>query len=81
MYVRFNDFGESSLNILVYFYLEAESYSEELEKREEILLSIMKLAEQLNVEFAFPTRTLMIEAASEAKANTPHTPVLGSVAR
>jgi MscS family membrane protein len=81
IYVRFHDFGESSLNILVYFYLETASYSEELEKREEILLSIMKLAEQLNIEFAFPTRTLMIEAASEAKTDTLHTRFLGSVAR
>jgi MscS family membrane protein len=77
IYVRFNDFGESSLNILVYFYLETASYSEELEKREEILLSIMKLAEQLHIEFAFPTRTLLIETASEVKAERRHTPNFG----
>jgi MscS family membrane protein len=77
IFVRFNDLGESSLNILVVFYLETNSYREELEKREEILLAIMKLAEQLNIEFAFPTRTLVIEAPSEAKAEMPHTPILG----
>lgn len=72
MYVRFNDFGESSLNILVYFYLTTTSYAEELEKREEILLSIMDLVEQLNIEFAFPTRTLVIEPPAEAKAGEVH---------
>ena len=59
--VRFNDFGESSLNILVYFHLETTEYSAELEAREEILLSIMDLAAELGVDFAFPTRTLVIE--------------------
>jgi hypothetical protein len=52
-----------------------------LEKREEILLSIMKLVEQLGIDFAFPTRTLVIDAASEAKADRLHTPVLGTIVR
>jgi MscS family membrane protein len=71
IYIRFNDFGESSLNILVYFYLETTSYAEELEKREEILLRIMGLAERLRIEFAFPTRTLVIEAPSGADDSAP----------
>jgi MscS family membrane protein len=59
--VRFNDFGESSLNILVYFHLKTTEYSAELEAREEILLRIWDLASELGVDFAFPTRTLVIE--------------------
>jgi MscS family membrane protein len=59
--VRLNDFGESSLNILVYFHVETTEYSAELEAREKILLSIMDLAAELGVDFAFPTRTLVIE--------------------
>ena len=47
--VRFNDFGESSLNILVYFYLETTKYSAELEAREEILLRIMDVAKQSDI--------------------------------
>jgi len=47
--VRFNDFGESSLNILVYFYLETTNYSAELEAREEILLRIMDVAKQSDI--------------------------------
>ena len=60
--VRFNDFGESSLNILVYFHIETTDYSAELAAREEILLQIMDLAKQLGIDFAFPTRTLVIDA-------------------
>jgi MscS family membrane protein len=63
--VRFNDFGESSLNILVYFHIETTDYSAELAAREEILLQIMDLAKQLGIDFAFPTRTLVIETLSE----------------
>ena len=47
--VKFNDFGESSLNILVYFYLETTNYSAELEAREEILLRIMDVAKQSDI--------------------------------
>ena len=67
--VRFNDFGESSLNILVFFYLETAAYSLELQTREEILLRIIELAHKLDIEFAFPTRTLVIDGASEVDAD------------
>jgi len=63
--VRFNDFGESSLNILIYFYIETTDYSAELAAREEILLQIMDLAKHLGIDFAFPTRTLVIESPPE----------------
>jgi MscS family membrane protein len=64
--VRFNDFAESSLNILVYFYLNVADYTAELKEREDILLQIMDLATEIGVEFAFPTRTLRLEPASAA---------------
>ena len=72
--VRLNDFGESSLNILVYFHLETTEYSAELEAREEILLSIMDLAAELGVDFAFPTRTLVIETPPAPDAELSGSP-------
>ena len=69
--VRFNDFGESSLDILVYFYLETTDYSTELRAREEILFRIMDLVKHADIEFAFPTRTLVIETASRKDTDTP----------
>jgi MscS family membrane protein len=59
--VRFNDLGESSLNILVMFHLVADTFADELQAREEILYQIMASAKALKVEFAFPTRTLHVE--------------------
>lgn len=61
--VRFNDFGDSSLNILVYFFLEVRDIAAELREREDILLRIIDIARRLDVEFAFPTRTLHIAGA------------------
>ena len=65
-HVRFNDFGESSLNVLVIFYLIVPDYAAELREREDILLKIMDLAKELGVEFAFPTRTLHVESMPAA---------------
>jgi MscS family membrane protein len=61
--VRFNNFSESSLDILVMFYFNVQDYSVELKEREAILLRTMDLVNEVRVEFAFPTRTLQIEAA------------------
>jgi MscS family membrane protein len=38
-------------------------YATELREREVILLKIMELAEEIDVEFAYPTRTLHIDDA------------------
>ncbi len=61
--VRFNNFSESSLDILVMFYFEVQDYGVELKEREAILLRTMDLVNEIGVEFAFPTRTLQIEGA------------------
>jgi MscS family membrane protein len=62
--VRFNNFSESSLDILVMFYFDIQDYTIELAEREAILLQIMGLTTDLGVEFAFPTRTIHVEAAA-----------------
>jgi MscS family membrane protein len=67
--VRFNDFAESSLNILVQFHL-ADAPSE-LKEREDILLKIMDLTKEIGVEFAFPTRTLIVETVPTTAGHHP----------
>lgn len=65
-HIRFNGFGESGLEILLYFYLHVPTYFTELEERERILLQILDLAKEIDIEFAFPTRTLHVETVPEA---------------
>jgi MscS family membrane protein len=69
--VRFNNFGESSLDILVIFHLQVASISDELREREAILLGIMNVLEDAGVELAFPTRTLHVASSAESTASRP----------
>jgi MscS family membrane protein len=80
--VRFNNFAESSLDILVIFHLLVEDYTVELRERESILLAIMAILEDLGVELAFPTRTLHLESAAvRANARPSEAPLIGFVGR
>ena len=64
-HVVFNNYGESSLNILLYFFLKVPDWTEELQQKELVFLEIHKLAENLGVSFAFPSRSLYIEKGEE----------------
>ena len=57
-HVVFNDYGPSSLNVLVYFFLKVPNWSDELVERQNVLLEVLRLAKELEVEFAFPTETV-----------------------
>jgi MscS family membrane protein len=56
-YIHLNNFGESSLDILLYYFLLVPDFSTEMREREIIMLEILKLAKEVSVEFAFPTQT------------------------
>lgn len=59
--IYFNNMSAYSLDIMFYVFLDVPTWGEELKYKEEILLSIMKLAKQLGINFAFPTQTLHME--------------------
>ncbi len=69
--IHFNDMGASSLDVLFYIFFKVPSWSDELRSRHEVLLEIVKLAEKLGVNFAFPTQTLHVETFPEKKGNSP----------
>ena len=69
--VRFNNFAESSLDILVQFFLYAEDYATELREREAVLFQIMDLVNDAGIEFAFPTRTLHVETSPSNAIMSP----------
>lgn len=60
-YISFDKFGDSSLEILLYFFLKVSDYKDELIAKEEIYISIKKLAQEIGVDFAFPSQSLYIE--------------------
>ncbi len=71
-HIFMNDFGNFSLNIMFYIFFEAPTWAQELAYRHEVILSILRLAEELNVRFAFPTQTLHMETFPEKSSLTPH---------
>ncbi|MDB2426050.1 mechanosensitive ion channel family protein [bacterium] len=60
-YVAFYNYGSHSLDVLVNFFLETPDYVAELKEKQDINLKILQLAERINVEFAFPTQTILLE--------------------
>jgi len=72
-YAEFSGFGESGLEVMLYFFFDVETWDEELRARHLIYLEILRLAEALGVGFAFPTRTLHLEtrAAETDMSNRP----------
>jgi len=69
--VHFNDFGASSLNILVQYHVIVDSWTEELETRAANFLEFLRLAQELGVSFAFPSTSLYVESTPD-RPLTPH---------
>ncbi len=63
--IHFKDFGSSSLDIMVYFFIEAPDWHRELQVRQAIFIQFMKAAEELGIGFAFPSTSLYVEKVPE----------------
>lgn len=60
-HIYFNDMAESSLNVIFYIFFKVPNWGKELKARHEVLMEIVKLADEIGINFAFPTQTLHIE--------------------
>ena len=69
--IHLNEFGPSSLNILVYIFFEVENWTQELKARQEFILEAIRLAKELGIRFAFPTTTLHVEEIPGQESLTP----------
>ena len=70
--VYFTDFGQSSLDIFVYYFTKTTNWAEYLRVRQDINLRIMGLLESLDMEVAFPSRTVYLR--SEGDDGVPSQP-------
>ncbi len=59
-HVYFNSMSSSSLDIMIYLFFNVPGRPEELKEIHNLLLDIMRIADELSVNFAFPTQTLHI---------------------
>ncbi len=59
--VAFNGMGAHSLDVLVYCFFATDAWSNELRGKQQLMLEWMRVAQDVGVEFAFPTQTLHLE--------------------
>jgi MscS family membrane protein len=65
-HVYFNGYADSSLDVLLYCFHETPDWGTELRERHRLFNDILRLAERLGVQFAFPTQTIHLQSdASE----------------
>jgi MscS family membrane protein len=70
-HVWLNSFGAHSLDILVYMFFECPDWSIELREKHRFMLDVIRLADRLGVEFAFPTQTLHIDQLDPDAKRSP----------
>lgn len=58
--VWLHQFGPASLDILLYIFHQCPDWQTELRERHRLMLDILRLANKLGVEIAFPTQTLYL---------------------
>jgi len=63
LYVGLKSFGASSIDIELMFYLKVYAYGSQVDAQHAIVMDIIALAEEVGVEFAFPTRTVHVQPA------------------
>jgi MscS family membrane protein len=63
--VYLDEFGPSSINILVYCYTKSVKWHAWLEVKEDVMFKMMEILEKNNLEFAFPSLSLYHETKTQ----------------
>ncbi len=61
IFVRFDQFGDSSLDVFIYFFTKTKVWGEFMAVKEEINFKIMEILEEEGVTVAFPSRSIYFE--------------------
>lgn len=64
-------FGENGFQVMLYFFFKVESWTDELRSRHEIFLDLARVARELGLTFALPTRTLHVESQAAPEKREP----------
>ena len=63
--VKFDEFGDSSLNIMIYYFTSTTDWNLHLSVREDVNLQLMDVMAKIGVSPAFPSRSLYVEQVVE----------------
>lgn len=66
--VYFNGYADSALEILVYVFWETPDWNTELREKHRFLLDVLRLANQMGVDFAYPTQTIFWKEMQDGSA-------------
>ena len=69
--VYLNQFSASSIDVLVYMFFKTPDWATELRERHRLMLDAMRLAQKLEVEFAFNTQTLYLHRPEDPPPMAP----------
>lgn len=64
--VYFNQFADSSLNIMVYCFTKTTVWAEWLAAQQEVYLNMIEIVHKHGADFAFPSQTIYVEKSSPA---------------
>jgi MscS family membrane protein len=65
--VYFNGYSDSALEILVYVFWETPDWNTELREKHRFLLDVLRLANRMQVDFAYPTQTVFLKEMQESE--------------
>ncbi|EGL83906.1 MscS Mechanosensitive ion channel [Caldalkalibacillus thermarum TA2.A1] len=74
LFVHFDRFNDSSLDIFLYFFTKTTVWGEWLQIKEEINFKIMEILEEEGVSIAFPSRSIYFENPLKTSVNLPEGP-------
>jgi len=70
VFVYFNDFADSALEIFMYFFTKTTVWQEYLRVRQDVNLKIMRIVEENGMSIAFPSRSVYMENMGEDEENS-----------
>ena len=59
--VRFQEFGSSSLDIMILYFVDSPSWDDLIDAKEDINYKIMEIVKKHNSDFAFPSTTVYLQ--------------------
>lgn len=70
-HIQPNDFGASSVSILVYIFFDTDDWGIELQERGKFILDVLRLADELGIVIALPKQTVQVLQREESRYETP----------
>ncbi len=75
--VWMHQWSASSMDVLLYIFFEVPDWNTELRERERMFIDIVRLADRLGVQFAFPTQTVHLFKEEKPAHGSQHQPAHG----